>query len=198
MFSLVGVEDVVRLPPEKFSTVRFQSLEEEVNAKYVNKVLEDEGLCLGLWDWIQKGDDRILHGDGATMTRVKFRLVVFRPEIGEVMLARVSVADPSGLELSLEFFDDIHIAASAIQTPAEFDENEKAWVWKYEGNDLYIYEGDFVWFKVTELKFPSEEENKAYQMKAVNAGEEKPPKRSPMTVHGSIAGEGLGVISWWT
>lgn len=39
----------------------------------------------------------------------EFRLVVFRPFVGEVLIGRIMAATHKGIRVSLEFFDDIFI-----------------------------------------------------------------------------------------
>jgi DNA-directed RNA polymerase III subunit RPC8 len=70
---------------------------------------------------------------------VDFRLVMFRPFVGEVLIAKLKTCDKSGLYLSLgSFFDDIHIPEHLLQQPSTFDEDEKLWVWNYNGTPMYM------------------------------------------------------------
>jgi len=44
----------------------------------------------------------------------EFRLIVFRPFVGEVLTGRIMAATHTGIRISLEFFDDIFIPAHLI------------------------------------------------------------------------------------
>ncbi|VDM79771.1 unnamed protein product [Strongylus vulgaris] len=76
----------------------------------------------------------ILPGEGSGHTRVKFRLVVFRPHVDEVIQARVVSSNSHGLTLSV-------------------------WYWEYPSEDgqppakLYMDPGKTVRFRVVENIF---------------------------------------------
>lgn len=44
----------------------------------------------------------------------EFRMIVFRPFVGEVLTGRIMAATHNGIRISLEFFDDIFIPAHLI------------------------------------------------------------------------------------
>ena len=44
----------------------------------------------------------------------EFRMIVFRPFVGEVLTGRIMAATYTGIRISLEFFDDIFIPAHLI------------------------------------------------------------------------------------
>jgi DNA-directed RNA polymerase III subunit RPC8 len=54
-------------------------------------------------------------GDGGSHHRVQFRLIVFRPFIGEVIVGKIKASAPAGLQVSVEFFDNIYITAAQLQ-----------------------------------------------------------------------------------
>ena len=100
----------------------------------------------------------ILPGDGASHTRVKFRMLVFRPEMEEVLTGKIKSCSKEGVHVSLEFFDDILIPAESLQHPSRFDETESVWVWEYpveddEHHDLFMDPGEKVRFRVVSEQF---------------------------------------------
>ncbi|KAH9576965.1 hypothetical protein CY35_01G190000 [Sphagnum magellanicum] len=98
------------------------------------QVLKDLGLCVTLYDIKAVEGGFVFPGDGAPRFTVDFRLVMFRPFVGEVLIAKLKTCDKSGLYLSLgSFFEDIHIPEHLLQQPSTFDEDEKLWVWNYNG-----------------------------------------------------------------
>ena len=70
-------------------------------------------------------------GDGASHTKVRFRMLVFRPHMEEVLIGKIKSCSKEGVHVSLEFFDDILIPAESLQHPSRFDETESVWVWEY-------------------------------------------------------------------
>lgn len=50
---------------------------------------------------------------------VEFRMVVFRPFKGEVMLGRIRSSTPAGINLRTDFFDDIFVPFEELPEGAE-------------------------------------------------------------------------------
>lgn len=50
---------------------------------------------------------------------VEFRMIVFRPFKGEVMLGRIRSSTPSGIHLRTDFFDDIFVPYEELPQGAE-------------------------------------------------------------------------------
>jgi DNA-directed RNA polymerase III subunit RPC8 len=102
---------LVRIRPEDFSKRTIEALEDNLNEKYANKVIQNIGLAICVYDILWAGDDTgiISQGDGYANVNVEFRLVVFHPFKGEVMNARIRNSTPAGINLKIDFFDDIFI-----------------------------------------------------------------------------------------
>lgn len=109
MFILSSFSDVVKLSPDTFSIPTETALTSAINAKFSNKVVQDLGLCICLFDIIHSSDGVVKAGDGCAYVNVEFRLVVFRPFIGEVLTGKIANCSEAGLRVTLGFFDDILI-----------------------------------------------------------------------------------------
>ncbi|GJQ11138.1 hypothetical protein GpartN1_g2929.t1 [Galdieria partita] len=183
MFKLAILEDTLRISPERFSLPKFDALSYTVHKKYSNRVLPGVGLCIGLWDWLKSEEDYLQPGDGGSWTKVTFRLLVFEPQVGEIIIGRVEHSFSEGLYVSLDFFNNIFIDRLALQEPSIFDEEEQVWIWKYQGHDLHIDVGEDIRFRVVKVAYDN------FGKSNVSTG--------AMIVNGSIAGDGLGLVSWW-
>eukprot|EP00871_Galdieria_phlegrea_P000976 jgi/Galph1/187/GphlegSOOS_G4994.1 len=177
MFKLAIIQDILRTSPERFSLPRFEALTYILNRKYSNKVLPQ----VGLWDWIKAEEDWLHPGDGGSWSKVTFRLLVFEPQAGEILVGKIEHSFSGGLYVSLEFFDNIIIDRSALQVRiAEnlvfFDDTEQVWIWKYQDNDLYLDVGEDIRF--SEYAGIPNSKNTSSNVSSV------------MTVYGSIAGDG--------
>ena len=91
MFILTKMRSVVRLEPNKFERDLPDALSDALTEKLANKVLNGVGLVVALWDIISIGDSYLFPGDGASHTRVEFRLLVFRPFMEEVLVGKVEI-----------------------------------------------------------------------------------------------------------
>jgi len=135
MFVLSVMRDVVRVSPEKFDRPLLEVLEEELDIKYSNKVVVDLGMCVCVHDFTTVEDAIIYPSDGGAFHKVGFRLLVFRPFVGEICVGTISGANEEGIHVSLEFFEDVFIPHYFLPQPAEYDARAKLWVWKYDESD---------------------------------------------------------------
>lgn len=156
------MKSVVRLEPSKFERPLPDALSDALTEKLANKVLKDVGLVIALWDIINIGDSYLFPGDGASHTRVEFRILVFRPFMEEVLVGKIKCCTKEGVYLSLGFFDDILIPPEALQHPYRFDETDQVWVWEYptegdddqtEHHDLFMDPGEEIRFRITSETF---------------------------------------------
>ena len=119
------MKSVVRLEPSSFERSLPDALKDTLTEKLANKVLKDVGVVIALWDILRIGDSYLLPGDGASHTRVEFRILVFRPFMEEVLVGKIKCCTKEGVHLSLGFFDDILIPPEALQHPHRFDETDQ-------------------------------------------------------------------------
>ena len=120
---------------------------EQIELKYCNKVLLNVGLGIAFYDFISIGDPYLYPGAGSSIQVVCFRLVVFRPFVGEVLNGKIVSSNKDGVRVSVDFFDDIQIPAAQLQNPSVFNASSGLWTWKYEteGENEYALEiGDDV------------------------------------------------------
>ena len=94
MFVLVKISDVIKISPDLFGLPHEKVLTEEIDRKYANKVVADVGLCITLYDFISIGDAVIHPCHGASHTEVEFRMIAFRPFIGEVIVGKLVRSTP--------------------------------------------------------------------------------------------------------
>lgn len=146
MYVLAEMRDVVSIKPWHFDQDMKFVIEDELNKKFANKVIYDLGLCVALFDISEIEDSYIFPEDGSSHTRVKFRYVIFRPYLDEVLVGKVKSSSKEGIYVSMQFFDDIFIPASNLQSPTKFDEKEQLYVWQYDTgdsvHDLYVDLGE--------------------------------------------------------
>ncbi|KNZ59706.1 hypothetical protein VP01_1679g9 [Puccinia sorghi] len=135
--------DTVRVQAWDFGRDRARVITAEINRKYSNKVLPEVGLCIALFDLLDVSEGKVLYGDGCLYHRAEFTLVVFRPFIGEHIVGTVKSSSPSGVRVSLKFFDDIHIPFRALQKPSAYQERERELTGKGKRSDPSLQE--FFW-----------------------------------------------------
>ncbi|XP_026465344.1 DNA-directed RNA polymerase III subunit RPC8-like isoform X2 [Ctenocephalides felis] len=200
MFVLSEFKDVVRITSDLFHLPFKDAIIDELNSKLANKVVLNVGLCIALYDIIEIKDSVILPGDGSSYTEVRFRYIVFRPFIDELIIGKIKSCSSDGV---IGFFDDIIIQPKDLQHKSRFDEIEQAWIWEYDlgdgtTHDLYMDIGEKIRFRVT---------SEIFQETSPDIG---PPTGQPSTstnaddalrvaykITATICEPGLGLLSWW-
>jgi len=196
MFKVALIEDTLRVEPQDLGMDRWRALGKAVDARYADRVLPQVGLCLGLWDWVMVGEPRLLAGDAGSFTTCRFRLVVFEPFVGEIVTGVIAESSPAGIRVSLGFMEDIHVPSSALPKPSEFIATERAWNWKFEGNDLFMDLGSPVRVRIVRVVYDAL--NRRPPLPS-DSGEkpESTVEPSAMVLYASMEEEGLGVLEWW-
>jgi DNA-directed RNA polymerase subunit E'/Rpb7 len=103
MFVLTVLQDTLRIPPHNLSLPLQDALTRQICSLYFDKVLKDLGLCVTLYDIKAVEGGFVFPGDGAPRFTVDFRLVMFRPFVGEVLIAKLKTCDKSGLYCMFPF-----------------------------------------------------------------------------------------------
>ncbi|KAF0695185.1 Aste57867_13992 [Aphanomyces stellatus] len=222
MFVLCRIADVIQVAPELFAADYSSVLIEEIDRKYANKVIADVGLCITHYDFIEIGDAYIHPSDGTSHTEVIFRMVVFRPFIGEILKGKIISCTEEHIRVSMDFVQDIIIPSYAMQNPSFFDKSERLWEWKFPGREAdqdpyYMYLNEEIRFRVTNINFtrvlktakgmqavteaadtkPDKHENPSRRRSSSVDLSESDPKPSALQIIGTIDEDGLGLSSWW-
>ncbi|KAL9431040.1 hypothetical protein AB3S75_026268 [Citrus x aurantiifolia] len=192
MFYLSKIEHTLRLPPHLLRLPLNEAIKLELENVFLDKVIANLGLCISIYDIKEIEGGFVYQGEGASTHTVKFRLVVFRPFVGEIIAAKLKESDANGLRLSLGFFEDIYIPSHLLPSPSrsEPDPNrryEVKWIWEF-GDTKYVIDGlDEIKFRVLSVNYPSIPIEQAEGSKPF----------APMVINGSIDYDGLGPVSWW-
>ncbi|KAJ0236054.1 hypothetical protein HA466_0260610 [Hirschfeldia incana] len=191
MFCLSELEDRVRVHPSYLAAPLEDAIKEVLKELFLDKVLSI-GLCVSIYDIRSVQGGFVLPGDGAPTYKVRFRIVVFRPFVGEVIAAKFKESDSNGLRLTLGFFEDVYVPAPLIPTPNRcepdpYNRNQMRWVWKYGDDEFIIDDSCQIKFRVENISYPPVPIERAEDAKPF----------APMVVTGTIDDDGLGPVSWW-
>jgi len=219
MFVLIGVRDTVPVAPKAFGIPPAITIRDSLNKKYANKLVPEKGLALSVFDVLTAEDGRVTWGNGLMYYKVSFRLMLFAPFIGEVIVGKVLSTSKSYIRVSLEFFKDVYIIPSLLPPNSAYDSVEEKYFWCSDDEDrilsqaelmntviadrLYIDVGEPIRFRVdsiewqdvrpmpTPSQFPNGDEE-------IAVPEVDPIEKAGFKILATIAESGLGVVSWWT
>lgn len=192
MFILTKIADLVQITPAQFQQHSRVAIENNINAKYSNRVIQKIGLCICMYDLLWASEGLIGHGDGLVNVNVEFRLIVFRPFKGETIFGKISIATPEGLNIRTDFFEDIFVSYKELPEGCEYDHNEQSWVWVVDGERMVYDHNEMVRMQVIDEVWHDQRPNDTSEESV-----EKAKKTSPYNVKGTMMKEGLGVCLWW-
>jgi len=94
LFKLVTLEDIIRIPPEKFGEPIETVGYEQLKMKYEGMIDEELGYVIAVTKIKVNQIGKIIPGDGATYHKVEFSLLTFYPKLQEVVEGEVvEIAD---------------------------------------------------------------------------------------------------------
>ncbi|NVM27340.1 MAG: DNA-directed RNA polymerase [Candidatus Helarchaeota archaeon] len=91
MFKIITVRDIVRIPPHRFAPR--EDLEkvalDMVRKEYEDKITGDLGYIITVIEIIDIGVGKLLPGDGAAFHNITFKILVFKPDLYEIVEGEV-------------------------------------------------------------------------------------------------------------
>jgi DNA-directed RNA polymerase III subunit RPC8 len=148
-----------------------------------------------MYDLLKASDGLIGHGTGNVNVNVEFRVIVFRPFKHEIILGKICSSSRDGIQISTDFFEDIHVPPSMLFEGSEFDENENVWVWRNQEHGEFYYDiGEVVRVRVEAEEWHDQAPKKPMK---TETGEMIEPRKAPYSITASMMEGGLGVVTWW-
>ena len=89
MFYLAEVEDYVRVEPKLFGLPTAEAVKEQLNETYVNFHDRELGVVAAVLEVLSVDDGIIIPGDGAVYYKSLFKLVIFKPELQELVYGTI-------------------------------------------------------------------------------------------------------------
>ncbi|CAI6332116.1 unnamed protein product [Periconia digitata] len=195
MFILTTIEDLIQITPQEFGKPSVQAIKDAINTKYANKVIQNVGLCMCLWDIVQTSEGLIGHGTGLVNVNVEFRMTVFRPFRGEILYGRIKSASEEGIILDLDFTSEVFVPYTNLFENSDFDQTERTWIWKHEGgSELFFDRGETVLFKVDREEWYDQKPTIEQKDEDGNVVE---TRGTAWRLIGLMNFSGLGPTLWW-
>lgn len=89
MFYLVEVEDYVRVDPKLFGLETAEAVKEQLQVSYADFQDKDLGTVVDVLEVLDVKEGIIIPGDGAAYYKSRFKLVVFKPELQELVFGTI-------------------------------------------------------------------------------------------------------------
>lgn len=85
MFYLAEVEDYVRVEPKLFGLATMDAVRQQLKKTYTEFASKELGKVIEVVDVLEVGEGIIIPGDGAAYYKSRFKLLVWRPELQELV-----------------------------------------------------------------------------------------------------------------
>ena len=167
-------------------------------------------MCLGFHSLISASEGLIGHGTGIVNVNVDFRIIVFRPFKGEIVLGTIThSSETAGISLSQDFFEDIVVPPETLHEHTEWGKDDiggELFIWhcKPEGfdttTDYYFDKAEPCLYRVEEEQWHdiSPQMQKPNQdFVAPEPSEDAAVRKTPYRIRGSMMLSGTGPIIWW-
>lgn len=130
MYKLLHINDVVRIPPEKFGQPLEQVASEVLRATYEGVVMREFGAVLAVLNVAVSNVGKILPGDGAIFHRASFDLLVYSPIVQEVVEGEVVEVTDFGVFVRIGPMDGLVHVSQLMDDFITYDEKRGALIGK--------------------------------------------------------------------
>ncbi|KAK6081720.1 RNA polymerase III subunit Rpc25 [Seiridium cupressi] len=203
MFILTKIADLVQIAPAQFEKHSKVAIENNINAKYSNRVLQKIGLCICMYDLLWASEGLIGHGTGLVNVNGNGVLLVIAQQALTDLHSRVPahrIPAVQGRDFAGENqqrhprrFEHRSMSLSRNVVNRETsDHNEQAWVWVVEEQRMYYDKNEMVRLQVID-----EDWHDQIPESTSEEAVEKAKKISPYSIRGTMMKEGLGCCLWW-
>ena len=150
MFYETTVKAHIRVPPSEFDEDKNKSVLSQINENYNNFISKDLGIVIGVKEIVKIGEGVITHGDGAAYYDSEFKLVVFKPELQEIVYGNISEITDFGAFINMGPIEGMIHISQTMDDFVSFSE-EKVLQGKEKGKTLKV--GDICRAKVIAISF---------------------------------------------
>ncbi len=150
MFYAVKVKDHVRVPPSMFGLDLKESIVKAVKEQYTGFISKELGIVIDALDVGEIGEGIIIPGDGASYYETSFELLVYLPEMQEVLPGVVRDIAEFGAFINLGPIDGMVHVSQAMNDFVSVTK-EKVLQGKETGRVLKI--GDYVLARMVAISF---------------------------------------------
>jgi DNA-directed RNA polymerase subunit E' len=153
MFYVIDVEDYVRVEPRLFGLDTTTAVEEQLQCLYETYHDEEIGEVIGVISVSKVGEGIIIPGDGAAYYNSEFKLLVWRPEINELVYGIIAEVTNFGAFMSMGAMQGmIHIS----QTMEDFVSFSTSNVLTGKSSKRILKKGDSCLARIVAISYKSE------------------------------------------
>ncbi|MHA1310940.1 MAG: DNA-directed RNA polymerase [Candidatus Helarchaeota archaeon] len=142
MFKLIEVENTISIPPNRFYEDINEVTLELLQKEYEEKITSDLGFIIAIHSVTEIGIGKLIPGDGSAHYRCKFKMVVFKPNLHEIIEGKVVEVVDFGVFIRLGCIDGLVHISQITNDYISFDGNKSMLIGKETGS--FLRENDIV------------------------------------------------------
>lgn len=142
MFKTLTVKDEVRVPPVKFDLELDQAVKESLQEQIEGKLNADIGVFLVVTDILSVGDGKIIPEDGAIYYPAEFKVLVYKPELNEIVMGEVVDITEFGAFTRIGPLDALVHVSQIMDDKISYDAKNAIFTGKKTG--IKLKEGDLI------------------------------------------------------
>ncbi len=142
MFKILSVKDEVRVPPVKFDLELDQAVKESLQEQIEGKINADIGVFLVVTEILNVGDGKIIPEDGAIYYPVDYKILVYKPELNEIVTGEVVDVTEFGAFTRIGPLDALVHVSQIMDDKISYDAKNATFTGKKTG--IKLREGDLI------------------------------------------------------
>jgi len=154
MFYLIEIEDHVRVEPKLFGLPTIEAVRQQLNETYKDYSNKEFGSVISVIDVMSVGDGIIIPGDGAAYYNSNFKLLVWKPEMHELVYGTINEITNFGAFINMGSMQGmIHIS----QTMEDFVNFNKSNALVGKTNKRVLKKGDLCLARIVAISYRGDE-----------------------------------------
>jgi len=154
MFYITEIEDYVRVDPKLFGLATAEAVENQLRETYKSYVDKEIGKVIAVLGVLHVGDGIIIPGDGAAYYNSRFKLLVWRPELHELVYGTIEEITNFGAFMNLGVMKGmIHIS----QTMDDYVSFSKSNALTGKASKRSLVKGDNCMARIVAISFRGDE-----------------------------------------
>ena len=142
MYQVVSIEDTVRVPPRRFNEELVDVITQEFEAMLVGRIDKEMGVVLSVTEVTAVGDGKIILGDGAIYYKAMVKLLVYQPQVNEVVEGVITELTEFGAFVNFGPIDGLIHVSQITEDFMSYDQKNSAFVGRETNKLLQV--GDIV------------------------------------------------------
>jgi len=146
MYKILSIEDKIRVPPLKFNLNLEDAVKSSLEERWSGLIQRDVGVILTIVSVDNVGEGKILPGDGAIHYPVQFKMLVYRPELHELVKGNIIDVTEFGVFVRIGPLDGMIHVSQLMDDFVSYDDKKSVFM----GRDTKrtMKEGDSVMARI--------------------------------------------------